>query len=241
MNIIHYVFGSKVWNKIFKNSREIACWKKKIDRMVRWYNGVEKVYGYPFPAESEKEKRFDSRTNAIMTFIAVENDKATYLSDLRLSPNLFTGKRVADIGSGPLPTLLVFNDCERYCIDHLIEEYIKIGYPLHKFKPEITFVKGKAEKIPVPDMFFDVVISRNALDHLDDFGRAASEIKRVLGPGGVLHFSVNYHMPTSAEPRELNDGIILEHFGGLGIQKAYEQKGAYGFEQGVTVLWSNLL
>lgn len=48
------------------------------------------------------------------------------------------------------------------------------------------FVRGDAYRLPFPDGRFDVVICSEVLEHLDDYGRALSEIRRVLKPGGLF-------------------------------------------------------
>lgn len=48
-----------------------------------------------------------------------------------------------------------------------------------------------ARSIPCDDAVFDVVIANHMLYHLPDRGRALSEIRRVLRPGGRLYASTN--------------------------------------------------
>lgn len=236
-SLFRYLYQTRLWNRLSKNSRELAYWRGNINKMIDWYTGVEQ-WRWPFPSEEQKEKRFDLRKNAIMTYIGFENDNASYLRDLQLSASAFEGGRVADFGSGPLPTLLVFNNCERYCLDHLMDTYRQIGYPLEEYERQITFVNCKSECVPFPDAFFDAVLSRNALDHVDDFQKTASEMKRVLRPGGVLRILVNYHPPTKTETQMLSDELVTRAFAGLEIEKVSEESGAWGFPDGTTVLWS---
>jgi SAM-dependent methyltransferase len=233
-----YVYGTRFWNSIFKNRNELRHWRNRRDAIVKWFRG-EQAYLFPFPETAIRVSDFDEQSNALLTFIKVENQHASYLKDLHLRSDSFRGLSVADIGSGPFPTLLVFQDCDRYCIDHLIDEYLELGYPLSLFQSDVHFLHGKSERIPVSDMFFDAVVSRNALDHVDDFQGTAREIKRVLKPGGVLHILVNYHLPTPTEPHTLNDSAILENFDGLNLRKLSESQDAWGFVGGKTVLWSN--
>ena len=41
----------------------------------------------------------------------------------------------------PLPTLKVFKNCkERYCVDHLIDDYGKIGYRQKMYSEDIKFI-----------------------------------------------------------------------------------------------------
>jgi SAM-dependent methyltransferase len=233
------VYQTMLWHRYFKNRTELGHWGQTLERIVKWHLG-EEPYVFRFPTEAEKETRYSVTKNALMTFIAAENRHASYLHDLKLRANSFAGLKVADIGSGPLPTLLVFQDCDRYCIDHLIDVYRMIGYPIEEFEKEIHFVNAKSEQIPIESEFFDAVISRNALDHVDNFEKTAVEIRRILKPGGWLHILVNYHSPTSSEPQTLSDERILNCFGSLKIRKVLEEKDAWGFTGGKTVLWSNV-
>ena len=232
------VFNTKLWHSSFKNKNELRHWTERREAILSWYR-CEKEYLFPFPSEDERVSQFDETTNALLTFIKKENEHASYLKDLLLHADSFRGLKVADIGSGPFPTLLVFNGCERYCIDHLIEAYEEMGYPLSPFKSDVHFLNAKSEAIPVPSGFFDVVISRNALDHVDDFAATAKEIRRVLKSDGVLQILVNYHEPTATEPHVLSDAVIRTEFSRLNLRKLLELRGAWGFRDGRTVLWSN--
>lgn len=234
------IYKSRLWNAFGKNPRELAYWEGNIEKIIKWYRSEEPWRGLQYPSEAEREERFDERKNAIMTYIATENRLATYLSDLWLAPDVFNGKKVADIGSGPLPTLLVLKDCERYCIDHLMNDFRRVGYPLEEFEDQVTFINAKSEVLPQKDAFFDVVLSRNALDHVDDFRATGREILRVLKPGGVLHILLNYHEPTKTETQVLSDELVQEVLGETGIRVVYSQEGIWGFRNGRTVLWSNL-
>ena len=219
-----YLYGTRFWHSVFKKRNELRHWRDRRDSVVKWFR-AEQPYFFPYPDDDIKVK--------------VENQHASYLKDLQLRADSFRGLRVADIGSGPFPTLLVFQDCDRYCIDHLIGDYQRLGFPLSAFKSDVHFIHAKTEKIPVPDMFFDAVVSRNALDHVDDFEATAAEIRRILKPDGILHILVNYHLPTGTEPHVLNDSAILRNFGNLKLRKLCEAQDAWGFTGGKTVLWSN--
>jgi ubiquinone/menaquinone biosynthesis C-methylase UbiE len=72
-----------------------------------------------------------------------------------------------------------------YAIDPLAEFYKK------KFQlnySQLTFIQGRAEKLPFKDNFFDIVILANVLDHTENPEKALSEIKRVLKNGGMFYF-----------------------------------------------------
>lgn len=54
---------------------------------------------------------------------------------------------------------------------------------------------ASAHELPFPDASFDVVISVNVLEHIDDPVRLFAEVRRVLKPGGVFiaHTPNRYH------------------------------------------------
>lgn len=234
------IFATKLWNRLGKNRFELDYWRTNIAAMTKWYRGEEKFREFPYPTEAEKETRYDERTNAAITYIEAENRLATYLSDLHLDAKVFSGKRVADIGSGPMPTLMVFEDCERWCIDHLMGQYEGLGYPNEHYSKDVTYLEAQSESLPVEDGFFDAVISRNALDHVDDFDKTAKEISRSLKLGGWIHILLNYHEPTRTETQVLTDERVKHAFAGHNLRIITEEEGAWGFEGGKTVLWSNL-
>jgi len=231
---------ARTWivQKLGKPRAELRYWKNMLNNdILSWFEG-KKAFRYRFPKPEEKETRFDYRKNAVMTYIRFELEHASYLSDLKLRKDAFVGKRVADIGCGAFPLLLVFENCERWGFDHLINKYMEIGYPLEEFKDQATFVNCKSEKIPVPDNFFDVVISRNSLDHVDDFSRTCREIKRILKPGGFLRLQINHHSPTVTEPLAIQPEDVYRNLADTGIRQIDSEKGARGFADGVTALWS---
>ena len=57
-----------------------------------------------------------------------------------------------------------------------------------RFGDSASFLCGSVLDIPVPESSFDYVVAVHVLEHVadDDMARAASEIRRVLKPGGWL-------------------------------------------------------
>ena len=100
------------------------------------------------------------------------------------------GKRVLDAacgegyGSALLATVareVTGVDIDEPTIAHARQTYQAIG--------NLTFVKGSATELPLPDASVDRVLSSLMLHHLDEDerGRALREVRRVLRPGGQLH------------------------------------------------------
>lgn len=53
-----------------------------------------------------------------------------------------------------------------------------------KERGETNLTLGSLDKLPFPDNYFDIVLSLDVLEHIEDDVRAISEIKRVLRTGG---------------------------------------------------------
>jgi SAM-dependent methyltransferase len=194
-----------------KGGAEIFFWKAELERYVRWYRG-ESLHGVPAPSTEQRVTGHTPEVDAAMTFLKVVQ-YPRYLTALDLEPTELAGSRVLDVGCGPLANLLVFSDCERHGIDPLIERYRAAGFPLEEWIAEgFTYHCAPAERMPFPDGYFDVVVSVNAIDHVDDFGAVAAEIRRVLRPGGHLRMQVNYHRPTVTEPVSLSDAAVHDSF-----------------------------
>jgi ubiquinone/menaquinone biosynthesis C-methylase UbiE len=136
-----------------------------------------------------------------------------YLHDCEIGADAFTGCRLLDVGAGPHPCLSVFNNCTRQAIDPLLDQYRELGFLTEKAADDITYHPDAAEHMRFRDDYFTGVICVSALDHVDDFARAAQEIRRVVvaDPRFVMH--VHYHPPTLTEPIEINDELFLQHFG----------------------------
>jgi len=165
-----------------------------------------------------------------------------YLDDLMLDKMAFSGLRILDIGSGPLPSAQAFEDCEIYCLDPLLPEYAKLGYP-SCYGDRVKFTSGFSEKMPLKDNFFDAVISVNAIDHVDDIYKTALEIKRVLKPDGKIRIHAHYHKKTTTEPLELNDKVMGRAFNWCKnfrrVKESTTKRGSVAPNGEIYVLWSN--
>lgn len=57
----------------------------------------------------------------------------------------------------------------------------------------VKYFSGDAQDIPFRDKFFDVVIGFDMLDHIPDYRKCMSEIRRVLKDGGEIAVTVENH------------------------------------------------
>ncbi|MBF0135873.1 MAG: methyltransferase domain-containing protein [Magnetococcus sp. DMHC-1] len=121
-----------------------------------------------------------------------------FLVHWNIDPTFFRHKTVMEIGTGPfgffsglkkidpssLPSTLIL-------MDSLMDFYQQ--FSLFNLMPESSIrLQGRCEKIPLPDNFFDVILTTNTIDHVGDYQAFLQEIVRVLRPGGHLLFSVHF-------------------------------------------------
>lgn len=228
-----------------KYEAELNYWRGQMEIMLRWYEGREPGW-YGLPSPKAEQKWVVSDLEAVNAIVTSHRLRPVYLERLRLSSDFFRGRRVLEVGCGPLAPILVFEDCVRHGLDPLIDRYIESGWPLYAL--DVTFTNSHGEKMPYPDGYFDAIISCNALDHVDDFAQVALEMQRVLKKGGGLYFEVEYHEPTVTEPLQLTDSIVLNAFSRCRLERvaergkleAYEATGVmnpYASNQERLVLW----
>ena len=210
-----------------KHESELVYWQGELKHLSQWFQEqTTDWWGIRPPAPTQKLIVSESWiVNAVMTMHAM---RPSYCEELRLERDCFTGKRVLEVGCGPLAPILQFTDCTRHCIDPLVNMYMAAGWPL--FDYDAKFIATGGESLPFPDGYFDAVISVNALDHVDDFERCASEMQRVLRRGGGIYFEVEYHAPTVMEPNRLSDARVVEAFPECEVQVVVSRTAREMFE-----------
>jgi SAM-dependent methyltransferase len=210
-----------------KHEEELRYWRGELIRLRKWFeNGSTDWWGIRPPTREQQLKVSEIwETNAVLT---MHHMRPSYLEELQLNRDYFLEKRVLEIGSGPLVPILQFEGCIRHCVDPLVGMYLAAGWPL--FDYDAKFLSIGAESLPYPDGYFDAAISVNALDHVDDFERVASEMQRVVKHNGGLYFEVEYHAPTVAEPIRLSDARVVEAFSGCELNMVVNRSGREMFE-----------
>jgi SAM-dependent methyltransferase len=112
-----------------------------------------------------------------------------HLSRYAFAARLAAGKRVLDAGCGTgygcaalagLASSVTGLDIAPEAIAHARE---------HSARPGVTFLEGSCSAMPLPDTAFDLVISFEVIEHLEDWHAFLLESRRVLAPGGVFLLS----------------------------------------------------
>lgn len=131
--------------------------------------------------------------------------EAAFTTLFGLEPGHYTGKRMLDIGCGPIGTLeWATGAARRVGADTLAEAYLA----LNRGTQQMEYVAAGAEALPFPDASCDVVSLFNCLDHVECPEAAIAEAQRVLAPGGDLLLIVEVdHAPTVTEPHRLTEAI----------------------------------
>ncbi|HEY0171065.1 MAG TPA: methyltransferase domain-containing protein [Pyrinomonadaceae bacterium] len=98
--------------------------------------------------------------------------------------------RVLEVGSGAHGLVFFFGTTRGVGCDPLACDYAAL-FPAWQHHARTIAAAG--ERLPFADASFDVVLCDNVVDHAEDPARIARELARVLAPGGLLYFTVNFH------------------------------------------------
>lgn len=120
--------------------------------------------------------------------------------------------RVLEVGSGAHGLIFHFGTERGAGVDPLAADYAAL-FPAWQGRAQTFAAHG--EQLPFGDATFDVVLCDNVVDHAENPARIVSEIARVLAPGGLLYFTVNFHHPVYSVAAALHSawnaaGIRLE-------------------------------
>jgi SAM-dependent methyltransferase len=112
------------------------------------------------------------------------------------------GKTIVSIGCGCTGDLAAFPAAVKVGIDPLLYLYQKLGLLLtDEAGSRTVHLSVGAENLPLLDDFADLVICRNALDHMPRPEIGLAEMRRILKSDGVLFASVDIGgAPTPDEP-----------------------------------------
>ena len=125
-----------------------------------------------------------------------------------LSVDDYAGKRILDIGCGPMGSLEWAKDASlRVGLDPLADRYkkLRLGASAH----HMAYVTAPSERLPFADGLFDFVSSFNSLDHVEDVAATINEIKRVAAcDSHVLLMTEINHPSTLTEPHQLSRDIV---------------------------------
>lgn len=122
------------------------------------------------------------------TFVFAETT-LEHLHRYAFAGNFVKNKVVLDVacGEGYGSNLLAQNALEVVGVD-IDDETIKKAAARYK-KPNLKFIKGNATELPFGEKQFDIVVSFETIEHIEEHHQMLLEIKRVLRPEGLLIIS----------------------------------------------------
>ena len=98
--------------------------------------------------------------------------------------------RVLEVGSGAHGLVFYFGTTRGVGVDPLACEYAAL-FPAWQRRAQTIAAAG--ERLPFADSTFDVVLCDNVVDHAEGPSEIVRELARVVAPGGLVYFTVNFH------------------------------------------------
>jgi SAM-dependent methyltransferase len=98
--------------------------------------------------------------------------------------------RVLEVGSGAHGIVFYFGTSNAVGVDPLACDYAAL-FPA--WQRRVRTIAAAGEQLPFADASFDVVLCDNVVDHAEDPARIVRELARVVAPGGLVYFTVNFH------------------------------------------------
>lgn len=119
-------------------------------------------------------------------------------------------KTVVSIGCGCTGDLAAFPAALKIAIDPLLYVYQKLGLLMaDEAGGHTVYLSLGAESLPLLDDFADLIICRNALDHMPKPELALAEFRRILKDEGIFFASVDIGgAPTPDEPTVFSVGSL---------------------------------
>jgi SAM-dependent methyltransferase len=165
-----------------------------------WFLYHEKCRRDQFGASYTEERLAYSRMLLEEVLGACEQD-AAWLTD----------KTVVTVGCGCTGDLATWPAAVKIAVDPLLYAYQKLGMLISDDAGTVAtvYLSLGIEDLPLLDDCADIVVCRNALDHVPAPATMLDQIRRILRPGGVVYVSVDIGgSPTPDEPTVFTiDGV----------------------------------
>lgn len=123
-------------------------------------------------------------------------------------------------GTGGLSVALARNGARVYAIEPSFYGVVASIERSRRYKDiRGFFCRGVGEALPFKNNFFDLVISSAVLEHVQDLGKVAEEIFRVLKPNGKIYQEIpNYIFPFEGHYKVLWFPLLSKKIGKLYIK-----------------------
>lgn len=158
---------------------------------IGWFLYHEKYGRDQFGGSYDAERRVYSRL-LLEEVVGYLGQDAKWMED----------KTVVSIGCGCTGDLSAFPAAVKIAVDPLLSVYQKLEMLVDdEVGSRTVYLSVEAENLPLVDENIDLVLCRNALDHMPAPAAVVREISRILTPAGALFVSVDIGgAPTPDEP-----------------------------------------
>ncbi len=179
-------------------------------------------------------KKQQELLNQILSKVGDLNFKRRIIAMLSFL-NIKSGDLILDMGCGEGFYSLILDrlyDCKVIGVDY-DDKILDLAKGWLKGSKKVSLEIGDICNLRFKDNYFDKVICSEVLEHIDDHEKAASELYRVLKPGGILAVTVpNKNYPLLWDPvNKVRESLGLGHFnpknGFWGGIWAYDHKRLY--------------
>src|SRR5215207_9384045 len=118
-----------------------------------------------------------------------DNNTLEHLHRYGIALDFCRGRRVLDVASGEgYGSNLLASVAEGVKGVDISEDAVSHARLKYR-RPNLEYLQGSADAIPLPDASIDTVVSFETIEHHDRHAEMLAEIKRVLRPNGVLVIS----------------------------------------------------
>ncbi|MDB9823140.1 class I SAM-dependent methyltransferase [Deltaproteobacteria bacterium] len=122
--------------------------------------------------------------------ITPERIWSDHISRYRFAADYVYEKIVLDIACGSGYGSRVLKECGAIRVIGIDNSFDAIDYARNRYILDgLDFIMGDILRIDFPDNYFDMVVSFETIEHLKDYKKALSEIRRVLKDNGLLIIS----------------------------------------------------
>lgn len=121
-------------------------------------------------------------------FKEIETKYPQILTYIEEKYNFCADTKILDLGCGATCPSILFKKGEKFGVDPLVTGFLQKDK--EKLAGKIRLFPGTGEQIPFENDFFNVVLCRNALDHMDNIQKVMQEIKRVTKIEGIVIISI---------------------------------------------------
>lgn len=172
---------------------------------VNWWKHF--IFKHFSPDRETSEKLFLDRFRIECT------KRWNYICDpLGFDANKFHESALLDIGNGPCGLLNFVPGNIKVGIDPNNQMY-RANEILYNIENSVRYITCPAEKLPLPDAYFEFISCVNVLDHVNDPQIVLDEIIRVLKPGGFFFLSVDTRREEETSlvhPHAFDGGTFIE-------------------------------